>query len=110
MSAYYCETCGEFFCQPLHHQESHSLDGWTMKGCTYLCPSCCEPYIEEAEECPGCGGGFKRKHEILCRACRTALKERFSDFADTLTAEEEAQLDEWMDGDTITNRQRWDEK
>ena len=43
----------------------------------------------------------------LCRACRGDLLRRFTAFADTLTAEEEDQLDDWLDGDTITNRRTW---
>ena len=43
----------------------------------------------------------------LCGSCRKDLLRRFTAFADTLTAEEEAQLDDWLDGDTITNRRNW---
>ena len=37
----------------------------------------------------------------------TDFKKRLTEFADSLTAEEEQQVDDWMDGDTITNRRNW---
>ena len=43
----------------------------------------------------------------LCDDCRKSLLDRLTEFADGLTAEEEQQVDDWMDGDTITNRRNW---
>jgi hypothetical protein len=45
--------------------------------------------------------------DILCKPCRERLKRKFIAFADELTAPEEEQLDEWLDGVSVTERKRW---
>lgn len=71
------------------------------------CPACESPDVEPAEDCPKCGGGI-RPEDWLCRACRKKLLARVTDFFDTLTENEESQFDEWMDGNSITDRRHWE--
>lgn len=71
------------------------------------CPACESPEVEPAEDCPKCGGAM-RPGDRLCRSCRKALLARVTDFFDTLTYEEETQFDEWMDGNSITDRRHWE--
>lgn len=106
MISYLCETCGAAFDAPLVRVSAEQIDGHRREDREALCPICCTPYFEEADACPKCGGP-KRRADRLCRLCRRILKARVIDFADGLTAEEEAQLDDWLDGDTITNRRNW---
>ena len=51
-----------------------------------------------------------RPKEWLCRPCRRRLLKAVTAFFDDLTVEEEAQFDEWMDGDSITDRRRWERR
>lgn len=106
MSHYLCELCGTGFDRPARRVYVESIDGHTRTDVEALCPVCLEPHFAQADSCPGCHG-YKFRHEILCADCRRSLRKRITAFADHLTAEEEAQLDEWMDGDTITNRRKW---
>ena len=103
---YLCENCGASFAHPfVREYTDQTVDcKATFREC--LCPNCFMPYIEEANSCPGCDG-FKFRDEILCKKCRADLLKRFTAFADELTAEQEQQLDEWLDGDTIENRRKW---
>ena len=39
---------------------------------------------------------------------REALLARITNFFDTLTCEEESQFDEWMDGDSVSDRRHWE--
>ena len=78
--------------------------------CTPLeCPACESTLVEPADACPTCGGPM-RPRDSLCRTCRRALLVRITDFFDTLTYEEEAQFDDWMDGCSITDRRRWEKE
>lgn len=101
-----CQTCGTAFDHPfIRTYKDQMVDcGATFRE--VLCPICYEPYIEEANSCSGCDG-FKFCDEILCKKCRGDLLKRFAAFADELTAEQEQQLDDWLDGDTIENRGKW---
>ena len=106
MTRYFCQTCGTAFDAPLCHVSTERIDGHNREDREDLCPICCTPYFDEADACPKCGGP-KLKTDLLCRPCRRALRDRVIDFADTLTAEEEAQLDDWLDGESVTNRRSW---
>ena len=72
----------------------------------YFCPICGEESFSEADSCPKCGEA-KLRTDTLCRDCRKDLPKRFTAFADSLTAEEEQQVDDWMDGDSIKSRREW---
>lgn len=71
---------------------------------------CGSPDFEDAIPCenPSCNIGYMRRGEHLCPACRDYLKKRVISFFDSFTAEEEAQFDAWIDGETITNRRKFE--
>ena len=73
------------------------------------CPACESSMVEAAEACPKCGGAM-RPRDWLCRPCRRRLVKRVIAFFDDLTCEEEAQFDDWMDGDSVTDRRRWEKE
>lgn len=104
--SYICETCGTVFDHPFIREYTDQTVDCSARFRECLCPACFMPYIEEANSCPGCDG-FKFRDEILCKTCRAGLLKRFAAFADELTAEEEEQLDEWLDGVSITERKKW---
>ena len=103
---YKCRMCGIAFDFPFVQYYNDQTVDCKATFRDVLCPICFKPYIDEAESCPGCDG-YKFKGEILCKDCREALLDRIKAFADELTAEQEQQLDEWLDGDTIENRRKW---
>ena len=103
---YLCDNCGRAFEHPFFEEYIDQTVDCKAAFREVLCPICYEPYIDEAESCPGCDG-YKFKGEILCKDCREALLDRIKDFADELTAEQEEQFNDWMDGDVIESRGRW---
>lgn len=102
---YICDTCGTPFDMPLYRTSRDVIDGHTMQTREAFCPVCGSPDFEAADTCP-CGNA-KHKEDILCRKCRKELLQKFTDFADLLSYEEEEQLDEWLDGESIRNRRNW---
>ena len=106
MIQYCCDYCNTFFDEPeaVHYVEVNG--DFKRRYTEYFCPICGEESFSEADACPKCGEA-KLTTDTLCRDCRKDLLKRFTAFADELTEEEEEQLDDWMDGDTITNRRNW---
>ena len=96
---YLCEICETAFDMP-----SRLATGFGMSES--VCPVCGNPHFNEANQCPKCGQ-WKQERAILCPACRKELVRRFNAFADKLTAEEEEQMDAWLDGDSVTDRRSW---
>lgn len=103
MIRYLCETCGTGFDEPHRHTVHETLAGFPSTYTEEACPICGGGIFTKADDCPKCGG-LKLSREHLCRGCRAELARRFTAFADELTAEEEEQLDEWLDGSSITDR------
>ena len=103
---YKCEICGAEFAHPYIREYTDQTVDCKAKFLELLCPECFTPDIDEANSCPGCDG-FKFRGEILCKTCRADLLKRFTAFADELTAEEAQQLDDWLDGVSITERKKW---
>lgn len=103
---YLCDNCSTPFDTPLRKRDVYQEDGHTRVEYELLCPICGTPYFDPADRCPKCDG-WKYHGDHLCRSCRADLLQRFTAFADTLTAEEEEQLDDWTDGESITNRRKW---
>lgn len=103
--SYLCEICGTVFEEPFVQDRRDILGGFPFRDKVSLCPICATPYYHKVEECT-CGG-VRSVGEKLCRGCRRGLLKRVVDFFDGLTAEEEEQFDDWMDGESITNRKRW---
>lgn len=106
MIRYICDYCDARFDEPeaVHYVEVSG--DFKRRYTEYFCPICGEESFSEADSCPKCGEA-KLTTDTLCRDCRKSLLDRLTEFADGLTAEEEQQLDDWMDGDTITNRRSW---
>ena len=103
---YLCEICSTPFDEPLRRTTSIIDDERMSTFVEVLCPVCTSPYFTESDPCPKCSE-WKPTQALLCRDCRSDLLRRFTAFADELTAEEEEQLDDWLDGDSITNRRQW---
>ena len=110
MERWQCELCGGVFEQPLTRRETCTDgDGRRQIVTALLCPLCgLESRLERVELCPGCGG-WKREKEELCDICRRGLKQKFCDFCDELSPEEEDTLDDWLDGRSLRWRERFDE-
>lgn len=103
---YICEICTTAFDTPVLLQTRNTDGEHIWSEPERICPICATAErFHPAERCQ-CGE-WKSKEDTLCPACRTALLRRFSAFADQLTSDEEAQLDNWLDGDTIENRGNW---
>ena len=105
MIHFLCDVCGTAFDAP--HRRMHKENCGEFKMVTYedVCPICGECYFTPADLC-ACGRP-KQKDHILCLTCRRALLGKLMDFADTLTEEEENQLDDWLDGNSIKDRRTW---
>jgi len=105
---YICRDCGETFSVPDYADESFEHAFGTEKRIVTVCPYCGGDY-EAALPCrkAKCGGS-RRSDEILCADCRSDLLHRLCAFFDTLTAEEEEQVDAWLDGNSITSRKNWE--
>ena len=103
---YICEICSTPFDEPLTRRSQTIEDGRIMADVEVLCPICGSPHFQDADLCPKCRE-WKPRQDRLCHSCRADLLRRFAAFADSLTEEEEDQLDSWLDGDTITNRRKW---
>ena len=106
MIRYICDYCGARFDRPEAVNYVEVNGDFKRRYTEHFCPICGEESFSEAHACPKCRE-WKPKQDLLCRACRADLLRRLTEFADKLTAEEEQQLDDWMDGDTITNRGKW---
>ena len=106
MIRYICDYCDARFDEPeaVHYVEVNG--DFKRRYTEYFCPICREESFSEADSCPKCGEA-KLTTDTLCRACRKDLLNRFTAFADSLTAEEEQQVDDWMDGDSIKSRREW---
>ena len=107
MIQYQCNYCDVCFDEPITvTYKEHLGENTTRLYRDERCPVCGCDSFREVGECHQCGGPAD-VGQILCRKCKRSLKKRLVEFFDTLTAEEEQQFDEWMDGDTITNRREW---
>lgn len=106
MIHYICDHCGVPFDTPAVHTVTEHLGEFSRAYTEEACPICGCDSFAEADLCEKCGEP-KLTVEPLCKRCRDQLRARFIDFADTLTAEEEAQLDDWLDGESVTNRRSW---
>lgn len=107
MIRYICDHCGTPFDEPVTTRYRERIaEGIFREYTESHCPICgCEDF-SPADLCPKCGEA-KLEPEILCKRCRDELKSSILYFFDTLTAEEESQFDDWMEGDTITHRKDW---
>ena len=105
MIQFICEECGNPFRIPAQKRYKENLGEFIREYTIDTCPYCgCEEFTA-ADACQ-CGRA-KYTGEILCVDCMVDLKNRFMAFADELTEDEEKQVDEWMDGSSITERRKW---
>lgn len=102
---YRCDICETVFDEPRVVKRQERLNGFLYSDETAMCPICATPYFSEVEDCT-CGG-VRERNKPLCKECRSNLLKRITGLFDELTAEEEEQFDDWMDGDSITSRKRW---
>lgn len=101
---FYCVDCESLFENPNRVKEG--FDHWfgTEAYIDDVCPFC----GGEAVECHICEcGGYMTPNDKLCSSCRKDLAGRFAEFCDTLTAEQEEQLDTWLDGNSVTDRSKF---
>lgn len=106
MIQYCCDYCNTFFDEPHESVYTELLGDFHVKQTDYFCPVCGSDSFSEADYCPKCDEP-KLKVDTLCKDCRKDLLTRFKAFADELTEEEEDQLDDWLDGDSIKSRGGW---
>ena len=103
---YRCDDCGEVFNYPsaVKNGFSHPFGDeiFTEDGC----PFCGSLELTSVVYCD-CGIHLKPKSAHLCKPCRIKLLGKVRSFFGTLTIEEEAQFDDWMDGNSITDRDFW---
>ena len=99
-----CECCNTIFDEPRKEKWSEAMpDSCSEWFYDELCPVCGESHFYRVVECPGCGE-FMEHGRILCKSCAQNLLDRFNAFCDELTADEEDQLDAWLDGVSIKDR------
>ncbi len=105
---YICNDCNHIFSVPEVERRDFDHAFGTERVVQQVCPECGGDF-EVADTCRNrkCSEAMHRG-DILCADCRTDLKHRLIAFFDTLTAEEEAQFDLWMDGNSITDRKKWE--
>lgn len=107
MIRFQCNYCNVGFDEPITiTYKEHLGENMTRLYQDERCPICGCDSFREVDQCKQCGA-IAECEDILCRKCKRNLKKRLITFFDELTAEEEEQFDEWMDGDTITNRREW---
>lgn len=101
---YICKNCNALFESPKITVEYVPTEHGYAPYTTHECPECEEADYSTADRCPNCGE-FKAEGYALCRDCRDALKAKFIAFAGELTCWEEEQLDDWLDGRSIKERE-----
>ena len=107
MIHYRCDYCGAYFDEPLKIPYRETVGEFTREYVDEVCPVCfCDNSLSHACDCPKCGEPMQEGAR-LCDDCRKSLLGRLTEFADSLTSEEEDQLDDWMDGDSIKSRREW---
>ena len=103
---YRCNFCSAVFTEYNILYEGVETDLGTEVYTTHICPVCgCDDY-EEVEPCV-CGKA-KSKDKVLCFDCRRFLKLKLANFAEFLTAEEEEQMDAWLDGNSIADWRKFE--
>lgn len=103
---YFCDICNTAFDTPILRLIRNTDGEHIWSEPQHLCPICATAECFNPADLCQCGT-WKPKGDILCSSCRASLRSRFTAFVGELTAEEEDQLDAWLDGDTITNRGKW---
>jgi len=99
-----CNSCGHTFESapyiPPHKRREYD------PVLEYGCPHCGSADIDEADEFPKCRN-FMKKSDRLCVVFRTVLLARFKNFIGGLLPQEQDQLDDWIEGESVTNCEGW---
>ena len=103
---YICDICDVVFAEPVAVKEINGNGEHRWEEIFLCCPICMESHYSTVDECPVCDD-WKMSGDRLCKPCRNRLKEKFIAFAGELTAPEEEQLDDWLDGVSVTERRKW---
>ena len=106
MSCFVCLDCGAKFDEPLVEDCGFVHEFGYQKAWSDRCPHCGSGEYIPTTDCPKCNAEMPST-VTLCDDCRAALLEKVNAFFDELTEEEEDQFDEWMDGNSIKSRKRW---
>ncbi len=106
---YICDICNTAFNAPAVSVFRVLEDGHIRMDREALCPVCAAPLgdVEDLRADLCRCGEWKSMADHLCTRCRRELSARFRAFCDGLTAEEEAQLDDWLDGSSVTSREKF---
>ena len=110
---YKCDICGTPYDEPHKITEKTCFDtdspAKSFYACVnYYCPICghiADLRNDRADQCQ-CGN-YKNVRDALCYDCHAKLLKRFREFADGLTEPEENDLDAMLDGNSITDRNKW---
>ena len=107
--SFYCNGCKNIFSEPARKSDWFHHKYGVSKRTTLACPFCESTEIEEAVPCgtPRCNTGFMHRGERICLDCRRDLLFRVCAFFGELSDEEIAVFDNWMDGNSITDRGCW---
>jgi hypothetical protein len=104
---YQCDICDAVFDKPTVVEKREYLGNDTHRIYSEeKCPICGGTHFTPVSRCESCRG-WAQEGDVLCTSCKQARVIRIHDFFDTLSAEEEAQFDAWMDGNSITDRRSW---
>lgn len=101
--------CGCTFTDPDHRRDGFGHEFGTHWFLVPICPECSSEIIEECAECSNrceCTNP-KKKEDYLCEDCKIELKEMFKGFLATLSEQEIEQLDEWLDGTSVKEVDKW---
>lgn len=90
-----CRKCGRSIKRP---DTRYDYDDGLVATVTHLCPKCGSDSLEELEQCPACGYGWKRKGEHVCEKCHLRLKGDLQRFARQYGPASLAELDDMLDG------------
>ena len=106
---YICNDCLQVFDDPAMVDDSFDHAHGTERRYLATCPFCGSVDIFIGSTCRNAHcHNARRRGDILCTECRQELHKRLCTFFDTLTAEEEEQVDAWLDGKSITDRKNWE--
>jgi len=105
---YKCPYCNTPYDEPRTIRDDANGGGTYSVSVSEYCPICGQPadsFYDRADQCQ-CGN-YKNVRDALCHDCHAKLLKRFCAFADGLTEPEENDLDAMLDGNSITDRNKW---
>ena len=107
---YICSHCDIPYDAPLAVRETEDLsgEGHYFTRTDFLCPLCGYPadLANDLADLCDCSE-WKSKFRPTCAACHKKLLELFNAFADELTAGQEQDLDDLLDGVSVADRKKF---